>query len=251
MYSTDIQIIKFFMMPMAAIAMMILGILICTKKKKNGIFLGLWLITASVAEIVSFAQMFMMKSSIPMGEVSRIVVMTNAVISLLTILELLLLILHAKVLYGSKGLVPVLILAISGEIVPRILSALVLRVKTGETAAAAMSCISSMICNMFYAACLVIIMVAYIRGRYKDELSITRFRLPLFLLVLTVITIGIYSITAAVAIEGKIVYTTTEAFFFSWLCCVQYSMWLPVSLFLQRDREEKVRQLLRLYLKEI
>ena len=206
-----LMMIKVLLMAMAAIAMLIFGILICVKKKKDGLFLGLWLILSAVSIFVSSSQTVIMRSSVPIDKIGQFLSATNIVVSLLMTAQIIVLFLHAKVCYGSKGIVLVSILAVLADLIPRTCTIFLFKIGSDSVA---VSYLSRFISEMFIIACLVIIMVAYIRGRYKDNLSLTRFRIPLFLLIFSILFLGVDSIALSSAVEGTMNMDTTDGLFY-------------------------------------
>ncbi|MCR4670768.1 MAG: hypothetical protein K5643_06220 [Saccharofermentans sp.] len=189
--------------PAVGIALLVFGILIIVKHKKNAMFPGLWVIICSIMTLPVVILNVLGKTGISGDVYGSIVTAEGIVEDLFAVLAIVVLFLHAKVIYRSKGLAAVIILSLTGVIIPRIVS-VVIENKDLGSGALGFTYINYMITELFLIACYIIIMIAYIRGRDKDSVFSKLFLIPMFLMIINFIYLGVDSIVVDAAFRKDI-----------------------------------------------
>lgn len=185
-------------------ALLILGILIMAKHKKNGLFPGLWVILCSLQAFPVFLLNLFGKIGISNDLYSGIVNVNGYYQDLLVVISIIVLFLHGKVLYKSKGLVAVIILSLAAVVLPRIINPVLTASGAGEYQGLAYVYIGYIISEFFQIACYIITMIAFIRGRYKDTVFSRLFLVPMFLMIINIIYIGVDSIVVDAALNKSL-----------------------------------------------
>jgi len=193
---SDFDLVRSFLFFLFAVAIFLFGIIILAKKGKDRRFIGLWLLAEAFIMGLSMIPTVMGILHIPVGLFATVMTVNNYVSAALSVLSVILLFLHAKTCYGSKGLIAVLLLALGAYIVPGALTFLIRRTGIGEAEFVRLNYVSRVITDAFIIVCCIIIMVAFIRGRYKDPYSNKLFIIPLFMLIANVLRFGINCIVA-------------------------------------------------------
>ncbi|MBP5654079.1 MAG: hypothetical protein J6X33_01045 [Clostridiales bacterium] len=204
-----IYILRLLVCPAMAVAILVFGILICVKKRKEAMFIGLWLILQAVTEIVSIV-MNVVQFDTPVETFAAAVSYVNICRAILGIASIVILFLHAKILYNSKGIVAVSLLAVMAYTVPRIMVILLFRLGLNDNETMGVSYLANLVEGLFIASCCLITMIAFIKGRYLDKMGIKMFQIPMVLMIIYIVYIGIDSIVASCAFEGRMVTWTVE-----------------------------------------
>ena len=198
-YANYLNIFRTFLLLAMSAAILVIGILITVRKGKDRRILGIWLILEAVTAALSSKQFVFTGLNLPIKEISWIYRLSNIASAFIAILAVILLFLHAKINYRSKGLVAVIILGIGSYIIPSLVQALYIRTGIGEDAIMKVTILGRVISDIFLIACCVITLIAFIKGRYKDGYSTKIFVIPMLILIVYVIRFGVNSIVSGYA----------------------------------------------------